>query len=908
MTITHSREDAYTVTRLYRGQGGGTSSINASGALWDTLPEVGDYILFGQMPLAGGHAHRGLVFNSLTPPVFSGGTVTGVWEYPHRDEFFGDYSTLTDDHWRAVSLVNDTTNGLTQAGGVEWQTPEDWTFYGKYLPNVYYNYVCRFRVTGVTATGMTSGGSLGANPYIKSNDIYVDGQTVTLDDLVAATPHITKDGNVYTLKGYLKTSSSGVIQENSAKAKTLVVADGSVVRVESPCKYGHIYAPFTILLNSKFNKGFGYQNQFYGHGSEHSYLSIFSTVDVQTQGIGSYLASFDNLTTNIPVSVGTYPVQNTDVLRQYFEGAKAPIRNVSSTGISVVYVFDVASDPTYYDLMQKDPSRHIVYARRLSNKTAKVIGYNKENNDNLTYFHAQSTNATVEYGWQIVSPLQDLQGNALTDVTVSIESENVTHVLNNGWLAQAEGTLTAVNGLTISDSANSKTAEQISWRKIRMVSGEAVGEENIIQSDQSGTDWEVAFDWDTAPEVGDKYVILPHQITQSDSNVTGSAVTTTHPAQKTRVVKYGYKTRDLDLVLDSHYQLPTQLLADEKITEADKSIVEAYTILDTPQKLYDYFRYWLTNPVNINHGDCLDIAGETITTDYNVRVDPDAIAPFAFDGTTLTIKADIFTGNITTTETITLANDATVAGARTDSTGVKAAFTLTVSDVLVGSRVALMDDAGDIIHGANAINSTFRYTFPEGYTGDLTWAVYKEGYTATVGSSNIKAGQTSFEATATQTLMQNSRGDMYAGQGGGDISITYDDFSGWAIVKHSNSDAGMEYKWTAQAFIDAFCDFIATTDGMKWLLKHGADAVPQFLYGSAGLQEIVVKAGTVACDGDGNKITVEAYCRDAMNITTKGSFTWEGAAAAELSAADRQIMQSTNDHSRAANLQTQRAG
>ena len=381
------------------------------------------------------------------------------------------------------------------------------------------------------------------------------------------------------------------------------------------------------------------------------------------------MASFDNLTTNIPVSIGNYPAQNIDVLRQYFEGAKAPIRNVSSTGISVVYVFDVASNPIYYDLMQKDPSRHIVYARRLSSQTAKVIGYNKENNDNLTYFHAQSTNATVEYGWQIVSPLQDLQGNALTNVTVSIESENVAHILNNGWLAQAEGTLTAVSGLTISDSANSKTPEQISWRKIRIVSGVAEGEENIIKPDQSGTDWTVAFDWKIAPEAGDKYVILPHQITQSDSNATGSPVTTILPAQKTRVVKYGYKTRDLDLVLDSHYQLPTQLLVDENITEADKSVVAAYTELESAHKLYDYFRYWLSDPANINHGDCLGVAGETITTEYNVTIDPNAAAPFACRDGTITIKAATFTGNVTTTGTITLENGASVTGTIIDASG-----------------------------------------------------------------------------------------------------------------------------------------------------------------------------------------------------------------------------------------------
>ena len=350
------------------------------------------------------------------------------------------------------------------------------------------------------------------------------------------------------------------------------------------------------------------------------------------------------------------------------------------------------------------------------------------------------------------------------------------------------------------------------------------------------------------------------------------------------------------------------LVEDACITEADQAVVNAYTSIDTTERFYDRAKSWLVDNYNGEAGVLVHCAEDTITTTHNVIIDPNAPSPFAFDGTTLTIKASTFTGNITTTGTVTLENGASVDGVRTDSTGVKTAFTLTISDVRVGSRIALMDDSGAIIHGANAMNSTFRYTFPEGYTGDLTWAVYKEGYTATVGSSNIKAAQTSFEATASQTLMQNSRGEMYANQGGGDISITYDDFSGWAIVEPDTTANGMEYKWTAQAFIDAFCDFIATSGGMKWLLKHGADAVPQFLYGSAGLQEIVVKPQSVACDGDGNKITVEAYCRDAMNITTQGSFTWEGAAAAQLSTADLQALQAAAHHAKAANLQTQRSG
>lgn len=105
------------------------------------------------------------------------------------------------------------------------------------------------------------------------------------------------------------------------------------------------------------------------------------------------------------------------------------------------------------------------------------------------------------------------------------------------------------------------------------------------------------------------------------------------------------------------------LFADASVSETNKGIVDGYLQLDTPEKFYDRAKSFLTD----------NYAGETATLvsrngneidagTYNITIDAAAASAFAFDGSTITIKAATFTGNITTSGTITLANGAQVLG------------------------------------------------------------------------------------------------------------------------------------------------------------------------------------------------------------------------------------------------------
>jgi hypothetical protein len=105
------------------------------------------------------------------------------------------------------------------------------------------------------------------------------------------------------------------------------------------------------------------------------------------------------------------------------------------------------------------------------------------------------------------------------------------------------------------------------------------------------------------------------------------------------------------------------LFSDVFLTESDKTIVDTYAEIDTPQRFYDRAKAYL---VDFFAGETQTIVtrdGNTINArGYNVVVDDQATDVFAFDGATITIKASSFVGNIQTTGTITLSNNAEVIG------------------------------------------------------------------------------------------------------------------------------------------------------------------------------------------------------------------------------------------------------
>ena len=134
------------------------------------------------------------------------------------------------------------------------------------------------------------------------------------------------------------------------------------------------------------------------------------------------------------------------------------------------------------------------------------------------------------------------------------------------------------------------------------------------------------------------------------------------------------------------------LFSDVFLTESDKTIVDAYTEIDSPAKFYDRAKAYLVDNYAGESATIVTRSGNEIDLgSYNLVIDATASSAFSLTGTTITIKATTFTGDLTTTGTITLSNGASVVGQYTDSSGTNIVLSWSLTNVEATSRVQLFN-------------------------------------------------------------------------------------------------------------------------------------------------------------------------------------------------------------------------
>ena len=105
------------------------------------------------------------------------------------------------------------------------------------------------------------------------------------------------------------------------------------------------------------------------------------------------------------------------------------------------------------------------------------------------------------------------------------------------------------------------------------------------------------------------------------------------------------------------------VLFDDQLITDPRAITDTYTEIDTPQKFYNRVKAYLVDNYAGETSTIVSREGNSIDAgSYNVVVDATASSVFAISDNTLTIKATTFVGNISTTGTTTLFNDAKVIG------------------------------------------------------------------------------------------------------------------------------------------------------------------------------------------------------------------------------------------------------
>jgi len=135
---------------------------------------------------------------------------------------------------------------------------------------------------------------------------------------------------------------------------------------------------------------------------------------------------------------------------------------------------------------------------------------------------------------------------------------------------------------------------------------------------------------------------------------------------------------------------------DLSISEPLRATVDSYTEIDTPQKMYDAAKSYLCSNFDVYQEFLLTRNGNLIDANsYDVIIDSTASSAFQFNGTTITIKASEFVGDINTSGNITLLNGAKVLGTTTSGSEVRTTLQYDVNGLIAGSNVQIYNQTKD---------------------------------------------------------------------------------------------------------------------------------------------------------------------------------------------------------------------
>jgi len=157
------------------------------------------------------------------------------------------------------------------------------------------------------------------------------------------------------------------------------------------------------------------------------------------------------------------------------------------------------------------------------------------------------------------------------------------------------------------------------------------------------------------------------------------------------------------------------LFVDTDITETNKTTVDAYTELETPQKVYDRAKSHLydnyqgeVQPFILRSGEFLDFGPKSFT------IDKTTTSAFAFNGYETTIKADKFSGSVITQDGVYLYHGATLENCTINGdlyVWVESDATLTFNGVIVTGNV-VNDDSDHTLTINAGVGTTITTTNP----------------------------------------------------------------------------------------------------------------------------------------------------------------------------------------------------
>jgi len=427
---------------------------------------------------------------------------------------------------------------------------------------------------------------------------------------------------------------------------------------------------------------------------------------------GSFDGTFDGVAVLLPAFNATFKFANSSI---------GEVINTGTITEHTLREFDVSQNINDYDIGSDGMNGR-------SHREYEVI--NSATGTDVVKMWRNTRGNTGQRGVVIIKKevsfnIKDASGTALEDVKLYLEDNPSTYAKNavflkskspdttNGYASSGDSTITRgvvnANGDMVYDYSTSEVYSKTSdasgdIAKFEVLTGVQIHEYNTNDADaatiygmhiRSNGYWAVSSsdnrgpaysDWDTT-NFGNFYKVDR----RSDSSTNADDFTF-------KFCSYGHSLSSSSQQLKGLGELAVTwvLFDDLTITESDKTVVDDYTEIETSAKFYDRAKSYLTDNYAGEGATIVARAGDEIDLgSYNLVVDATATSAFAFDGSTITIKASTFTGNLTTTGTITLSNGAGVLGQYTDANGTNIILPWSVTNIEAGSTLQLYNVTKD---------------------------------------------------------------------------------------------------------------------------------------------------------------------------------------------------------------------
>jgi len=445
---------------------------------------------------------------------------------------------------------------------------------------------------------------------------------------------------------------------------------------------------------------------------------------------GSFDGTFDGVAVLLPAFNGTYKFANSSI--------GEVINNTSGASQITFHTlreFDVSENINDYDIGSDGMNGY-------GHREYEVI--NSATGTDVVKMWRNTRGNTGQRGVVVIKKevsfnIKDASGTALEGVKLYLEDNPSAYAKNavflkskskdttNGYTAVGSSPITRgtpnTNGDMVYDYSTSEVYNKTSdvngdIAKFEVLTGVQIHEYNTSDADAatiygmhihngrwrySSSDLTQASysDWDTA-NFGNFYRVDR----RSDSNTNADDFTF-------KFCSYKHSLSSSSQALKGLGELAVNwvLFDDLSISESNKTIVDAYSEIENSAKFYDRAKAYLFDNYAGEISTIVTRSGNEIDLgSYNLVVDATATSAFSISGTTLTIKASTFTGDLTTTGTITLSNGAVILGQYTDANGTNIILPWSVTNIEAGSTLQLYN----VTKSAEVVNQVVSGTSDNG--------------------------------------------------------------------------------------------------------------------------------------------------------------------------------------------------